>query len=205
MVEPVSDGSNLGGFKRDELDVSDAWLSSLSADLAAKDKIDLFILVWGPGSSTSNKNFDKRMQILEHIQALSTFNHVTTSEMLDEQVPAMVEAWPNAFEREEVQARRADVIFMLLLSSHQTGVQSEVVLLGRDEALTRKAHLFMPTDWDRNDMLAQAVNNFPEHQVTRLTMNQIQECQVIRSFCEKFLADVRAQRYLRERRLQQLQ
>jgi hypothetical protein len=179
-----------------------AWFEAVERSTAEMGSQDLLILVWGPGKTTSTQNFDKRMQIVEHLRSLSSHNHVVTSELLDEEQPELLEAFPDIFDREEYHARIADVVLMLLISPQQTGVQTEIVLLKRDPRLTAKAQLFMPSDWDKDNLLAQAVNNFPEAQTTRLTMAQIRDCHIIRSSCERHLNQLRAQRFLDKLRLE---
>jgi hypothetical protein len=152
-------------------------------------------------------NYDKRMQLVAHLQNLSSANDVATSEQLDELVPQLVTEIPVLQEREEIHARRADVIFVLLVTEDQvTGPQAEIVAIRADRRLRAKTWLFLPHDWDwkKAGYLSKAVTDFPEERKKRYTLKQIRDCNMMRSFCEEKLSELRSERIMEQERARRM-
>jgi hypothetical protein len=136
------------------------------------------------------------MEIVEHIAKSSTNNQAVTTEMLDEALPDLKASFPKVLDREEIHARKADIVFLMLLSPEQTGVQGEIVMISHDKGLKSKSWLFLPKRWPRESFLTQAVSDFPNERKLQLTFPQIRECLRIRSFCDEKLAELRSEKQL---------
>jgi hypothetical protein len=197
---------SLTGIREGLRQEAESWVTALQDISERVNAVPVRVLFWGPGRY-SKQNYDKRMQLVAHLQRMSAPNDVATSEQLDELVPQLVAEIPVLQDREELHARRADVIFVLLVSEDQvTGPQAEIVAIRSDRRLRAKTWLFLPHDWDweKAGYLSQAVSDSPNERKKRYTFRQIRDCNMMRSFCEEKLREIRAERIMEQERARRL-
>lgn len=191
------------GFRAEVEDPVQSYVDRMRVRASEVNQTAVNVLLFGPGKS-SNKHLRKRRQIQDHLRAINTANFVETGESIDQAVPELA-ATLNLRDREELVVAEADLIFVLLASERQaTGPEAEILAYGRDRRTKAKTYVFLPSNWDKRGFLAQAVVDFPNDHKYWLTFDQIDECTMIRSYCEEKIREARGEKYMSRRRIDDL-
>ena len=201
MTDPPFESAT--GFRTEVKAPVQSYVDKMKTHARNLEQTAIHILLFGPGKS-SNKHLQKRKQIQEHLRSLSPTNFVETGESIKESVPELARAM-DLQDMEELAVAEADLIFVLLASEHQaTGPEAEIQAYGKDRRTKAKTYIFLPNDWDKHGFLAQAVIDFPEEHKYWLSFSQIDECTMIRSYCEEKIREARGEKYMSRRRLDDL-
>ena len=106
-------------------------------------KVNLKILVWGPGETAQEKWWVKRADLVESLKQNNPEDEVKTSEDLFQELGEP----PIEYGRYEIHhAEVADIIIALVLASpgQQGGVYRELEIIADRETLRDKTHIFLP-------------------------------------------------------------
>jgi len=106
-------------------------------------KVDLKVLIWGPGETANSRWWEKRADLITTLREANPGDEVATSEELFIQHGNP----PVEYGHFEIyHARAADLILALVLASpsRQGGVYRELEIISSEYALREKTHIFLP-------------------------------------------------------------
>lgn len=106
-------------------------------------KVDLRVLVWGPGETSNSRWWEKRADLITTLREANPGDEVASSEELFRQQGEP----PVEYGHFEIyHAKAADIILALVLASpsRQGGVYRELEIIAGEYDLREKTHIFLP-------------------------------------------------------------
>jgi len=176
------------GLAGDWADQYKDWGQKFTPYFDRLSKTPVCVLCWGPGEHAPKELYDKRMELREHLRKSNPNNKVITSEEI-KQVDTRF-AILTDIEAEELQAREADLILVLLTSQKEvSGAHAELLLYRNVPNFYNKTILLLPKlsakEAKKLGFSAKVFENFNPKNILCYTHDEFVTCQTMREFCRK--------------------
>jgi hypothetical protein len=158
-------------------------------------RVNLTVLVWGPGETNKQKWFDKRTAVIKALNDASNGQDtiVTSEDLFGGKPPAPLDYG----HVELIHAEKADIIIALVLASpsRQGGVYRELEIIAPHRRLREKVWIFLPDSRGYlNRFSAGMLRAYRDDHKISCSWNMIQTCKRIRDISISKVNEERKQR-----------
>ena len=176
------------GLAGDWADQYKDWEQKLTPYFDKLHKTQVFVLCWGPGKDDPKELYAKRMELRDDLRNSNPNNKVITSEEIkdiDNRFAVLTD-----IEAEELQAREADLILVLLTSLKKiSGAHTEVLLYRNVPNFYNKTILLLPKlsqkEAKKLGFSAEVFDYFNTNNILYYTHDEFVSCEAMRKFCRK--------------------